>query len=58
MINEKYNLTESNNDMWRSSGLSTQTGGVPVLILREGSGRSRFSKSRKSIFNLAYSAKK
>jgi thermosome len=26
--------------MWRSSDLSAQTGGVPVLILREGSGRS------------------
>jgi thermosome len=26
--------------MWRNSGLSAQTGGVPVLILREGSGRS------------------
>ena len=43
MINEKYNLTESinDNDMWRNKGLSAQTGGVPVLILREGSGRSR-----------------
>jgi thermosome len=40
MINEKYNLTESNNGMWRNSGLSAQAGGVPVLILREGSGRS------------------
>jgi thermosome len=27
--------------MWRNSGLSAQTGGIPVLILREGSGRSR-----------------
>jgi len=27
--------------MWRNKGLSAQTGGVPVLILREGSGRSR-----------------
>jgi thermosome len=26
--------------MWRNKGLSAQTGGVPVLILREGSGRS------------------
>ncbi len=43
MINEKYNLTESisGNDTWRNKGLSAQTGGVPVLILREGSGRSR-----------------
>lgn len=43
MINEKYNLTESisDNDTWRNKGLSAQTGGVPVLILREGSGRSR-----------------
>jgi thermosome len=43
MINEKYNLTESisGNGIWRNSGLSAQTGGVPVLILREGSGRSR-----------------
>jgi len=43
MINEKYNLTESisGNDTWRNKGLSVQTGGVPVLILREGSGRSR-----------------
>jgi len=42
MINEKYNLTEpiSGNDTWRNKGLSAQTG-VPVLILREGSGRSR-----------------
>jgi thermosome len=42
MINEKYNLTESisGNDTWRNKGLSAQTGGVPVLILREGSGRS------------------
>jgi thermosome len=39
MINEKYNLTEpiSGNDTWRNKGLSAQTGGVPVLILREGS---------------------
>jgi thermosome len=43
MIDEKYNLTESisGNDTWRNKGLSAQTGGVPVLILREGSGRSR-----------------
>ena len=43
MINEKYNLPESisGNDTWRNKGLSAQTGGVPVLILREGSGRSR-----------------
>jgi len=43
MINKKYNLTESNNGngIWRNSGLSAQTGGVPVLILREGSGRTR-----------------
>jgi thermosome len=43
MINEKYNLTESisDNGIWRNSVLSAQTGGVPVLILREGSGRSR-----------------
>jgi len=27
--------------MWRSNVLSAQTGGVPVLILREGSGRTR-----------------
>jgi len=27
--------------IWRNKGLSAQTGGVPVLILREGSGRSR-----------------
>jgi len=42
MINEKYNLTESNSGkgIWRNSGLSAQTGGVPILILREGSGRS------------------
>jgi thermosome len=41
MINEKYNLTEpiSGNDTGRNKGLSAQTG-VPVLILREGSGRS------------------
>jgi thermosome len=26
--------------MWRNSGLAAQTGGVPVLILREGAGRS------------------
>ena len=39
MINEKYNLPESisGNDTWRNKGLSAQTGGVPVLILREGS---------------------
>jgi thermosome len=29
------------NGIWRNSVLSAQTGGVPVLILREGSGRSR-----------------
>ncbi len=28
------------NGIWRNSGLSAQTGSVPVLILREGSGRS------------------
>jgi len=43
MIDEKYNLTESisGNGTWRNKGLSAQTGGVPVLILREGTGRSR-----------------
>jgi thermosome len=42
MINEKYNLPEPINgdDAWRNNGLSAQTGGVPILILREGSGRS------------------
>jgi thermosome len=42
MINEKYNLTEPINwwGIWRNNVLSAQAGGVPVLILREGSGRS------------------
>src|SRR5208337_999036 len=36
-------LTDSINyiDIWRNSVLSSQTGGVPVLIMREGSGRSK-----------------
>jgi thermosome len=43
MTNEKYNLTEpiSGNNTWRNKGLSAQTGGIPLLVLREGSGRSK-----------------